>query len=42
RWKLDKFKAPAFNGGPYEIWGLTGYILHSLIHDVFMARLDKV
>lgn len=39
RWKLEKYKAPAFVGGPYEIWGLTGYILHRLVNDVIRQHL---
>eukprot|EP00611_Tribonema_gayanum_P024858 TRINITY_DN5560_c0_g1_i1.p1 TRINITY_DN5560_c0_g1~~TRINITY_DN5560_c0_g1_i1.p1 ORF type:complete len:374 (-),score=64.84 TRINITY_DN5560_c0_g1_i1:391-1512(-) len=37
-WSLEKFKAPVFTGGPYVIWGLTGYILHRFVQDV----LEKV
>ncbi|CAN0123439.1 unnamed protein product, partial [Hapterophycus canaliculatus] len=39
RWKLEKYKAPAFVGGPYQIWGLTGYILHRLVNDVIRQHL---
>lgn len=39
RWQLEKYKAPAFVGGPYQIWGLTGYILHRLVNDVIRQHL---
>lgn len=39
RWRTEKYKAPAFVGGPYVIWGLTGYILHRLVHDVLRKHL---
>ncbi len=39
RWIMEKYKAPAFVGGPYQIWGLTGYILHRLVNDVIRQHL---
>ncbi|CAM9217684.1 unnamed protein product [Ectocarpus sp. 6 AP-2014] len=39
RWQVDKYAAPAFVGGPYQIWGLTGYILHRLVNDVLRQHL---
>jgi hypothetical protein len=35
-WIVEKFKAPVFTGGPYVIWGLTGYILHRFVQDVLV------
>ncbi|CAN0477690.1 unnamed protein product [Ectocarpus sp. 12 AP-2014] len=39
RWQVDKYAAPAFVGGPYQIWGLTGYILRRLVNDVLRQHL---
>lgn len=37
RWVHKQDFAPMFTGGPYPIWGLTGYILHRFVKDV-LAR----
>lgn len=35
-WVTGKFSAPVFNGGPYKIWGLTGYILEKFVQEVVL------
>ena len=35
-WTMREFSAPIFTGGPYPIWGLTGYLLHKLLEDVVL------
>jgi hypothetical protein len=35
-WTLRDFSAPIFRGGPYPIWGLTGYLLKNFLEDVIM------
>jgi len=37
RWVHRKDFAPMFTGGPYPIWGLTGYIINRFVKDV-LAR----
>lgn len=34
KWIIQKFKAPVFVGGPYPVWGLTGYLLDRFVRDV--------
>ncbi len=34
RWTHRQDFAPVFTGGPYAIWGLTGYILHRFVKDI--------
>mmetsp|Transcript_11495 Transcript_11495/g.18763 ORF Transcript_11495/g.18763 Transcript_11495/m.18763 type:complete len:335 (+) Transcript_11495:33-1037(+) len=33
-WTLREFSAPIFRGGPFPIWGLTGYLLKIFLEDV--------
>lgn len=35
-WTMREFSAPIFRGGPYPIWGLTGYLLHRFLEDVVL------
>lgn len=35
-WVTGSFSAPVFNGGPYKIWGLTGYILEKFTQEVVL------
>ncbi|CAB1098651.1 unnamed protein product [Ectocarpus sp. CCAP 1310/34] len=42
RWQVNKYAAPAFVGGPYQIWGLTGYILRRLVNDVLRQHLAVI
>jgi hypothetical protein len=35
-WTIREFSAPIFHGGPYPIWGLTGYLLHRFLEDVIL------
>jgi hypothetical protein len=35
-WTMREFSAPIFRGGPYPIWGLTGYLLNRFLEDVIM------
>ena len=35
-WTMREFSAPIFRGGPYPIWGLTGYLLHRFLDDVVL------
>jgi 8-oxo-dGTP pyrophosphatase MutT (NUDIX family) len=37
RWVHRKDFAPMFTGGPYAIWGLTGYIVNRFVKDI-LAR----
>jgi len=34
KWIINEFSTPMFTGGPFVIWGLTGYLLHKFINDV--------
>ncbi|CAM9896971.1 unnamed protein product [Phaeothamnion confervicola] len=33
-WLKERDAAPVFTGGPFLIWGLTGYLLHRFVMDV--------
>jgi nudix motif 8 len=33
-WMIRNFSTPVFNGGPYAIWGLTGYLLDRFRQDI--------
>jgi 8-oxo-dGTP pyrophosphatase MutT (NUDIX family) len=37
RWVFRQEFAPMFSGGPYPIWGLTGYIMNRFVKDI-LAR----
>lgn len=37
-WRHQEGYAPVFVGGPYEIWGLTGYILERLTQDILVPH----
>jgi len=34
KWKVEEGSAPVFIGGPFVIWGLTGYLLRRFLRDV--------
>ena len=34
KWVHKEFSTPSYHGGPFVIWGLTGYLLHKFIEDV--------
>jgi hypothetical protein len=37
-WRHEEGYAPVFVGGPYEIWGLTGYILERFAKDILLPH----
>jgi nudix motif 8 len=34
KWTHKDHSTPAFHGGPFEIWGLTAYLLHRFVKDI--------
>jgi hypothetical protein len=41
KWSSRNFSAPVFTGGPYNIWGLTGYLLQKFIKEVIIKCSTK-
>ena len=33
---------PVFKGGPHEVWGLTAFILHSVLRNVLEIPLEAI
>jgi len=40
-WSSRNFSAPVFTGGPYNIWGLTGYLLQKFMKEVIIKCSTK-